>query len=1060
MTTQSRASAIVGTIRAARAQLPAAALELACHAAVPVAIDVGLLHLLRVNFFLDPPFMVPHEAEAALLLSPLFREVREDLYEIDPKLRNVLLARLVKEFDAERLARVAILLERYTDQTLAWLEQPELEQAQRLTALSLIDPRRAADWLVEAQAAGSVTPLGREWFVAMADRLRDQAPARGTFDGEFNAVLADLISDWPLARMDAAIRLGQLVQLYGDDEGHARQTLEWLAATDDDIGPVARQVLDRLQWPEAPADAPIHDDASEPMSFLELAGIDDLTGFDPRVAWTLLPPARPFGVPFGVDPDGNLVGLDLRGGDDGGVGTFGLLSGGSEHDRAELLRTLLLGLAVRYSPEKLGMILLDNAHEQTFEALAALPHVRGSWSDLSRRPAEVDAEISAAVHEVYGRADAPGLLLVCNDLDDLLVTRPDLGGLVEWIFRTEPHPVAHLLAAGRFVPPDWLSFEANVSYRLALRTGTVAESMTILGLPDAADLPATPGAGYLSAGGVVARFQAARVSDVLPALVARMAPYRETPHPDWRPELSGQLALGSLLGEVVRDPERGLTVADPKLRGALRVPIGMVDVPPDHRYERLYAELAGDAGHVAIVGRVQSGKSTAIATLIAALALTHTPAEVQVYHAHSGGILPPVLARLPHVGGVFGRRDQDAVRSVAEVLATLLAERERRFDSLGIHDMAQYRRLRATGAVSDDPYGDVFLVIDGWAEVMSNLADVAEVLEDVLLRGLRYGVHIVAAATRWADLGRGMLEHFGTRIELRLTDPVESLISVISAQLVAQHTPGRGLTGQRLHVQIARPALAGGANFDRLVSDVAAARTAGMAPPMPRLPVHLAYADLRRSPDAAGRLALPLGLEEAHQRTLALDFAVEPHLLIIGNAGSGKSSALFAIMSRITERFAPDEATIVLVDNGGRLVGRQPERYLPRGGDPIARLAAAMESRSRRRTGPDWWVLVDDHGTSPAGKQLGALVPYLARAGDLRLHLVLTRQNTSAATATDPVLAGLRELGSAALLLSGSPAESSVAPGARLLRMPPGRGRLVTRYGVRLIQLAYLPIDD
>ena len=53
-----------------------------------------------------------------------------------------------------------------------------------------------------------------------------------------------------------------------------------------------------------------------------------------------------------------------------------------------------------------------------------------------------------------------------------------------------------------------------------------------------------------------------------------------------------------------------------------------------------------------MVGAPQSGKSTALRTLICALALTHTPAEVQVYCLDFGGGGLAALRDLPHVGGV------------------------------------------------------------------------------------------------------------------------------------------------------------------------------------------------------------------------------------------------------------------------------------------------------------------------------------------------------------------------------------------------------------------------
>ena len=95
-------------------------------------------------------------------------------------------------------------------------------------------------------------------------------------------------------------------------------------------------------------------------------------------------------------------------------------------------------------------------------------------------------------------------------------------------------------------------------------------------------------------------------------------------------------------------------------------------------------------------------------------------------------------------------------RTVGEV-ATLLADRERRFGAHGIDSVATFRRLRrpsdldATLAVPEDGFGDVFLVVDGWATLRSEYEDLEPVLVDVATRGLSYGIHLVATATRWFD---------------------------------------------------------------------------------------------------------------------------------------------------------------------------------------------------------------------------------------------------------------------------------------------------------------------
>src|SRR5699024_5919594 len=58
----------------------------------------------------------------------------------------------------------------------------------------------------------------------------------------------------------------------------------------------------------------------------------------------------------------------------------------------------------------------------------------------------------------------------------------------------------------------------HLSYRVGLKTFSAAESRSVLGVPDAHHLPATPGAGFLKTdAGAPARFHSAYVSGPAPA---------------------------------------------------------------------------------------------------------------------------------------------------------------------------------------------------------------------------------------------------------------------------------------------------------------------------------------------------------------------------------------------------------------------------------------------------------------------------------------------------------------------------------------------------------------
>jgi S-DNA-T family DNA segregation ATPase FtsK/SpoIIIE len=99
-------------------------------------------------------------------------------------------------------------------------------------------------------------------------------------------------------------------------------------------------------------------------------------------------------------------------------------------------------------------------------------------------------------------------------------------------------------------------------------------------------------------------------------------------------------------------------------------------------------------------------------------------------------------------------------------------------------------------------------------------------------------------------------------------------------------------------------------------------------------------------------------------------------------------------------------------------------------------------------TGPELYVVVDDYDLVAGGgvNPLSPLLQYLPHARDLGLHLVLARRSGGAARAMfDPIMAGVKDLGCMGLMMSASPDDGILLGSTRPLRLPPGRGTLVTR---------------
>ncbi|QCC78401.1 type VII secretion protein EccCa [Nocardioides daphniae] len=629
---------------------------------------------------------------------------------------------------------------------------------------------------------------------------------------------------------------------------------------------VARR-LDGAHRPSRAEDRPALDDLPS------LIGLQDLDGWSPQTTWPTH--HSRLAVPIGLDEDHRPVVLDLKESAHGGDGPHGLVVGATGSGKSELLRTLVLGLAMTHSPDDLAMVLVDFKGGATFAGLSDLPHVSALVTNLGDDLSLVDrmadtltgelvrrqellrahGHSSLADHREARARDAssealPSLFVCIDEFSELLSARPEFIDVFVAIGRVGRSLGVHLLLASQRIEEGRLrGLETHLSFRIGLRTFSAAESRAAIGVPDAFSLPSVPGAGYLSTGtGGLRRFTAAYVSGPPPTRVAAApvqrrplpwtllplpwpptAPVDRLPAPTkastlstldlvvrrvagtpraraiWLPPLEKSLSLGELLGDVRRDPTLGLHSPRGRSAPGRLVPVGVVDRPREQRRDVWTLDLTGATGHCAVVGGPRSGRTTALRTIVAGLALSATPVEVQLFLLDFGGGGLGPLASLPHVVGHAARGD-DLLPRVTQEIKEVVDRREALFRDHGLDGFEAYVRARAAGQV-DDGYGEVFVVVDGWGTLRGDDYELESALQRLAERALTFGVHLVVATPRWADLRPAVRDLFGSRLELRLGDPAESVVHRARAATVPASVPGRGLVGVGLHLLTALPAL-------------------------------------------------------------------------------------------------------------------------------------------------------------------------------------------------------------------------------------------------------------
>ncbi|MGH2787372.1 MAG: type VII secretion protein EccCa [Actinomycetota bacterium] len=687
----------------------------------------------------------------------------------------------------------------------------------------------------------------------------------------------------------------------------------------------------------------------------------------------------------------------------------------------------------------------------------------------------------------------PSLLVIVDEFSELLTSKPDFIDMFVAIGRVGRSLGIHLLLASQRLDEGRLrGLESHLSYRIGLRTFSAADSRAVLGVPDAYELPSLPGSGYLKyETGTLKRFRAAYVSapvgsesdsvevrgilpftaanvhpperpaasfdgiagdeqTVLDVIVTALAHEGSPSHQVWLPPLDVPPTLDHLVSGVEVDPLRGLRATRWPGPAAMKTPIGIVDKPREQKRELLIADLSGALGHVAIVGGPRSGKTTLSATLVASLAVTHTPEEVQVYGLDLGGGGLAALAPLPHVGTIATRLEPELVRRLIAEVALFLQEREQRFRHLGIDSAGTMRRMRAAGELADERLGDVLLVIDGWPLFRTEFEDLEKVVIDIATRGLGYGVHLVLTTNRWFDFKPALKDALGTRLELRLGDPVESEADRKVAANVPAERAGRGLTPDALHFLGALPRIDGvpvadglGDAMGRLATQSADGWPGPTAAPVRVLPPRIFVSDLPPAP--ADTPGVPVGVGELDFAQVLLDLdGSDPHFLVFGDGGSGKTSFLRTFLRGLERRFSPDEARVIVVDYRRTLLGAIGTDHLlayagaaPALDDVVADLHGSLERRlpgtdvtPGQLTSRSWWsgphayLVIDDYDLviTPSGNPLAPLVELLPQARDIGFHVVLARRVGGVSRAFfEPFLQRLKDLGTPAAHPVGRP---------------------------------------
>jgi DNA segregation ATPase FtsK/SpoIIIE, S-DNA-T family len=185
------------------------------------------------------------------------------------------------------------------------------------------------------------------------------------------------------------------------------------------------------------------------------------------------------------------------------------------------------------------------------------------------------------------------------------------------------------------------------------------------------------------------------------------------------------------------------------------------------------------AQHALVVGKTGSGKTTLLHVLIANLALTYAPDELELYLVDfkTVGFTPYALFKLPHARVVAIQSEREFGLSVLQGLNNEMERRKQIFHKANVPDIVQFR------SESTIKMPRILLLVDEFQEFFTQddkVAQDASLLLDRLVRqGRGFGIHILLASQTLAgaySLARTTISQMGVRIALQCEEADSRLV--------------------------------------------------------------------------------------------------------------------------------------------------------------------------------------------------------------------------------------------------------------------------------------------
>lgn len=509
------------------------------------------------------------------------------------------------------------------------------------------------------------------------------------------------------------------------------------------------------------------------ISLFELYGIEKNDQLDLKTRWKNNRPWQTISTVIGKSSNGNLI-LDLNEAEDG---PHGIIVGTTGSGKSELLKTLILSLAINYDPSYVGFVLIDYKGSAMANQLKGLPHILGSTSNLDEKEAKriiisINSEIKSRqntfkelnishideYHKLYETSNSKGtiprLIIICDEFAELKVNNPDFINSLISIARVGRSLGIHLILSTQKVEGVVDSqIISNCNFKIALKVADKIDSRELIGNNKAATI-VNKGRGYLvTANNQEKLFQSGYVSslvnfkasnrlDLIDKYGRRRSVFNSIESKTNQTQM--ELVIEQIkiyvethkiqLSKSIWQKPLAKDVQLPKVNlGKFKGHLGIVDIPTMQSQEKLEIDISSCTA-IAIVGAAGTGKTNTLKTLLLSLAKSTDSKCLKYYLLGKGNEHLARLEKLQHCAEYISLFDNHSIKLLCNNITQIIEIRQKQ------------------GLIMDNEQQHIIVAIDGYDIISTEDTNILKLVDIILNRGNYVGVHLIITCNKFGRI--------------------------------------------------------------------------------------------------------------------------------------------------------------------------------------------------------------------------------------------------------------------------------------------------------------------